>query len=576
MKSHSIHRPSGALQFILICFLALLFISPYAIAREKKDDLLASADTCRKKLEASSNALTVRKNWMQCVELYVDIARQLPTSDEAAWALYRLGNLYTGLFGFSARETDLDKAIQSFEDLVKRHPDHFLADDAQYSIGIIYFHHKNDLVQAYRSFLKVEVTYPDGDMVPRARRMLEDIAIALGEKEATRVPIQEEKILGEYATVKDIRYWSSQNYTRVVIDLDRAVTYTHASLEPNAEAEKPKRIYLDLDKTHIKKNIERDIPIKDGLLQRARAALNTPDTVRVVLDIESMKDYRIFHLLDPFRIVLDVERPQDRPAKTNLAKKRSPRKVKKGIAISKEPEQDISLARQLGLGIRKIVIDPGHGGKDPGCYVGEGIYEKDVVLKAGKLLAKRMKEKFGFEVFLTRNKDIFLSLEQRTAIANMRKADLFISIHVNAHRDNRVSGIETYFLNMATDQGAITVAARENATTEKNMSDLQVIIRDLMLNNKISESSKLAHEIQHGVLSRLSGRYSKVKDLGVKQAPFYVLTGASMPAVLVEMGFITNKAERKRLTTVEYQDHVAAGICDAIENYVKKMTQALT
>jgi len=576
MMLDSTNRLRRALSYVLVCIFALLLISPKAMARDKKTDMLASADACRKELETSSKDMKFRKNWMKCIGRYENITRRFPASEDAAWSLYRVGNLYVGLFGFSARPADLDKAIESFEELVKRHPGHSLADDAQYSIGIIYFRHKNDLVQAYRSFLKIEVNYPDGDMVPGAKRMLEDIAVALGENEATRIPVQGEKPGGDYATVTDIRYWSSQNYTRVVIDLDRAVNYTHASLEPNAEAERPRRLYVDLDKTHIKKDIEREIPIRDGLLQRARAALNTPDTVRVVLDIESMKDYRIFHLLDPFRIVLDVERPQDRIKETKLTRKSTTRKARNGILISKEPEPDVSLARQLGLGIRRIVIDPGHGGKDPGCYVGGGIYEKDLVLNAAKRLAKQMKEKFGFEVFLTRSKDIFLSLEQRTAIANMRKADLFISIHVNAHKDERVNGIETYFLNMATDQGAITVAARENATTEKNMSDLQVIIRDLMLNNKINESSKLAHEIQQNVLSRLSGRYRRVKDLGVKQAPFYVLTGASMPAVLVEIGFITNKTERKRITTREYQDHVASGICDAVENYVKKVSETLT
>lgn len=571
-----INRFRRALSYVLVCLFALILVSPKAMARDKKTDMLASADACRKKLETSSRDMKFRKNWMKCISVYENITRRFPASKEAAWSLYRLGNLYVGLFGFSASAADLDKAIESFEELVKRHPGHSLADDAQYSIGIIYFHHKNDLVQAYRSFLKIEVNYPDGDMVPGAKRMLEDIAVALGEKEAARIPIQGDKSGGDYATVTDIRYWSSQNYTRVVIDLDREVNYTHASLEPNAEAEKPKRLYVDLDKTHIKKDIEREIPIRDGLLQRARAALNTPDTVRVVLDIESMKDYRIFHLLDPFRIVLDVERPEDKTKERKLTRRSTTRKTGKGILLSKEPEPDVSLARQLGLGISRIVIDPGHGGKDPGCYVGGGIYEKDLVLNAAKRLARQMKEKFGFEVFLTRSKDIFLSLEQRTAIANMRKADLFISIHVNAHKDERVNGIETYFLNMATDHGAITVAARENATTEKNMSDLQVIIGDLMLNNKINESSKLAHEIQQNLLSRLSGRYNRVRDLGVKQAPFYVLTGASMPAVLVEIGFITNRTERKRIKTREYQDQVAAGICDAVKNYMKKMNESLS
>jgi N-acetylmuramoyl-L-alanine amidase len=253
------------------------------------------------------------------------------------------------------------------------------------------------------------------------------------------------------------------------------------------------------------------------------------------------------------------------------SKKRS---VRKGIRKEKKPAKEVSLARQLGLKVKRIVIDPGHGGKDSGCRVGGRYKEKNITLKIARFLAEKLRKKLGFEVFLTRNKDIFLSLERRTAIANMKKADLFISLHVNAHRDRRIHGLETYFLNMATDKRAVMVAARENATSEKNISDLQTILNDLMLNTKINESSRLAHNVQEGMRVTTRKSYKQIKSLGVKQAPFYVLIGAQMPAILVEVGFLTNRSERKRLLSAKYQKRVAEGIYAGISSYIQSIDNA--
>jgi N-acetylmuramoyl-L-alanine amidase len=195
-------------------------------------------------------------------------------------------------------------------------------------------------------------------------------------------------------------------------------------------------------------------------------------------------------------------------------------------------------------------------------------------LSLAKVLAKKIEEKLGIEAMLTRKRDVFVPLERRTAFANVEKADLFISLHVNAYKQRDVHGLETYFLNMATDARAVMVAARENATSEKNISDLQKILNDLILNTKISESSKLAYEVQKGMIVRLKKGYRQVKDLGVKQAPFYVLIGAEMPAILVETGFITNRRESKRLLSRKYQERMAEGIVAGIERYIRGIEQA--
>jgi N-acetylmuramoyl-L-alanine amidase len=224
--------------------------------------------------------------------------------------------------------------------------------------------------------------------------------------------------------------------------------------------------------------------------------------------------------------------------------------------------------------VRRIVIDPGHGGRDfgaPGYH--KGVHEKHIVLQIAKRLARKVNSELGVEAVLTRSKDRYLTLEERTAIANTKSADLFISIHTNAARDRRAYGIETYFLNLATDDGAIRVAAMENATSTKNISDLHSILSELMQNAKINESARLAQYVQSAIVSNLQQKkYSHIKDKGVKQAPFYVLLGAQMPAILIETSFISNPRECKRLMDERYQNHICDAIIRGIKRYVHEIS----
>jgi N-acetylmuramoyl-L-alanine amidase len=217
--------------------------------------------------------------------------------------------------------------------------------------------------------------------------------------------------------------------------------------------------------------------------------------------------------------------------------------------------------------ISRIIIDPGHGGKDPGATGPNGVKEKDITLAVSKELAARLHED-GYEIFLTRKDDTFIPLEERTAFANRKKADLFISVHVNANDKVSLRGVETYFLNLTTDASALKVADRENAVSSKSMSDLQFIIKDLMLNARINESSRFASSIQKSIISSLGKAGHTNKDHGVKQAPFYVLMGAQMPSILIETGFITNATESKLLQKKSYQNSIIKGIISGINVYV--------
>ncbi|MBW2028321.1 MAG: N-acetylmuramoyl-L-alanine amidase [Deltaproteobacteria bacterium] len=558
---------------ILVAFAILLCSAGYKASGKRAPDpktLLKAADALRNDLYKSSSKIKYRHNWLKCIQLYTKVVEQYPRSGEAAWALYKSARMYRKLYSYSGLRGDLDRAMDLYRKLVESYPDHRLADDAQYWIGDILYRETNDPARAYVEFLKVDIKFPSGDMRPRARKMLDKLSRVLSKEMG---PVDSPKKVansGGLARVMDIRHWSTPTYTRVVVDLERPLKYRSNLLKADPKNKKPARLYVDIENAYVSSDIESNIPIKDGLLLRARAGQFNKDRVRVVLDIDNIKGHKIFHLYDPFRIVVDVKGTEKKVVKPRTTSTAGKRTVRKGIRKAKEPEGTVSLARQLGLNVKRIVIDPGHGGKDPGTYHGR-LREKDIVMKLARALKPRIEKRLGCEVMLTRTRDVFIPLEKRTAFANVKKADLFISLHVNSHKQSWVKGIETYFLNMTTDKRAIMLAAAENATSEKNISDLQVILRDLMFNTKINESSRLAHEVQEGIMTRVKRKYRNVKSLGVKQAPFYVLIGAEMPSVLVETGFISNPSERRLLSSKAYLDNLADGIVTGIDDYIKSI-----
>jgi N-acetylmuramoyl-L-alanine amidase len=228
-----------------------------------------------------------------------------------------------------------------------------------------------------------------------------------------------------------------------------------------------------------------------------------------------------------------------------------------------------SLTRQLGLGVSKIVIDPGHGGHDPGA-LGAGVTEAEVVLDISLRLEKLLLDA-GVDVVLTRRTDEYVPLEERPAIARREQADLFLSVHANASRTRTVRGTETYFLNFSTDPAAEEVAARENAATNRTIGNLPDILKAMTLNNKLDESRTFAGLIQKAMAAQLSGVNSGMRNLGVKQAPFVVLIGAEMPSVLVEIAFITNPQEGKLLKNGAYRQKIAQALFDAVRGYQQSL-----
>ena len=528
-------------QTVVLVLFCLLFSSP-PVRGSGHEDQYRKARAGYYALKNSEAKKKYRAYWLRCIEEFQAVYTRYPNSPRADDALFTVAMLYHDLYGYSFLKSDLDEALSSFQSLVTRYPSSTLADDAQFKVGETHLEQR-EFSRAYEAFQKVVDQFPTGDMASKARDKLKE----LEDYKPRSLPEE-----GEHRLVTGIRYWSNPDYTRIVIYVNKEVSYTKRLLREDPSIHKPPRLYIDIDPAKISPELKQPIPIHDGLLKMARAAQNSPDTVRVVLDIESIKDYKILPLDDPFRLVIDIfgEASSEGKALAAIEEKRP-------LLPPSKP------------GIKRIVIDPGHGGRDPGAIGPSGLKEKDVVLKIAKGLREKL-QKHGYEVFLTRERDVYLPLEDRTAIANVKEADLFVSIHANASRKRGARGIETYILGFPSDDEIVELAARENATSPKKLTDLQIILYDLMVSAKVNESGRLAHYVQESMCNNLNHRKSSDPDRGIKPAPFIVLMRARMPAILVEVSFISNRAEESRLRSRKYLEEIAASIAQGLNSYMKE------
>jgi N-acetylmuramoyl-L-alanine amidase len=350
--------------------------------------------------------------------------------------------------------------------------------------------------------------------------------------------------------VVEVRHWSYPDYTRVVVELTQPVRTVLRELPADLGAGKPARLYLDLAGVWVGRRFEAGLPVGDGLLQGVRVGQNTLSTARLVLDLERYDRHRLIELSHPDRVVIDVygRRPGERP--------RDPRERLPGIG-------------RLPVGLRPVetvVIDAGHGGRDPGAIGVNGLREKDVTLRLAKSLGEKLAV-LGFEIVHTRQDDRYLSLEERTAIAESVGGDLFVSLHANAAPRRSVAGIETYYLDANHERHSLGVAARENGVPRGQVDALQRTIAKLRVSEVSVHSRRAANTVHQQMVSGLAGRYREVNDLGVKKGPFYVLFLSNMPAILVEAGFLTNRDEARRLRDLDYLDELAGQITLGLARY---------
>jgi len=547
-------------------------------------------------LRKSSKKKKYRSYWIDCLRTFELVEKQYPKSPSASEACFDRAGILGELYRYSRYSKDIDDSLQVFGKCQASYPKHSRAPEALYHQIEILLDYKRDNAGALKVYAKLNEAYPTNTWTKKAKARLSPIISKKQKQEpAIKKPpvaviVTADKGKPE-GIVKNIRYWSGGAYTRIVIDQDKPIKFQATELK------KPDRLVFDLLNTQLDPSVDKDpLPVNDGILQQVRASQYAPDIVRVVLDLASIQSYAAFPLHEPERLVIDVtgedgratmaqassadtgtqQKPESTQTGTQLkaeAQQQKPPLTTRAPGVKNSDSAKLSLSNQMGLKIRTIAIDAGHGGHDPGAIGQNGLKEKTVTLDIAKRLAVLLKDRLGCNVVMTRDKDVFIPLEQRPAIAKTKGADLFVSIHVNANRKRKTRGIETYIQGLhASDAEAMATAARENATTTKKLSEirseLETILKDLTNAVKDEESNQLAFAVQTSLVENAKPVQKKTVNLGVKRAFFYVLLNTNMPSILAEVGFISNPEEEKQLRQEAYRQKIAEALYQGVKKFI--------
>ena len=457
--------------------------------------------------------------------------------------------------------------VGAYEALVREFPKSGYSDNALWQGALLsadafwQFGESLDRTTALRLFGLLKSQYPSSSLIPRVAGHVSRLTAADGSAPAM---------------LRAIRREALPDALRITLEFEREAIFHEERLDG------PLRVLLDLRNTQAVEALkDATIAFPDDVVRQARIARQQDSRTRVVFDLQSAGRHSVYSLYNPYRIVIDFERAAGaRAAATTAANITAPVPPPDAPAPSAPPSSaatnrrgGFSLSRQLGLGISRIVIDPGHGGYDPGAQV-RGLNEAELVLDIALRLEQLLTREPGVAVVLTRRTNAYVSLEQRTAIANRAAADLFLSIHANASANASVRGFETYFLNFAPNPEAEAIAARENAGSSKTMGSLPDIVKAIALNNKIDESRDFASMLQQSMHAQLRRVDRTARNLGVKQAPFMVLVGATMPSALVEVSFLTHRQDATLLRTTNYRQQIAEALAGGILKYQQSLKTA--
>jgi len=543
-------------------------------AADKSAAAYERARVCYKDLMTTEKQSATVGEWDQCMAEFERIHAKFPKGEKAPHSLFSVARLSQELYTISQKQEDLDRAIKKYNQLVREYPKSNLADDALYKIGCIRRDLMGQMDKARKAFAFVVENYPDGDITPRAREDLAALAEGSGEKaksedkveikateKAKAAPAGKEKgavppaqaggdsFSRAMLTAVDVS--TSGNVTSVQFTLDKPVEYSLEFTEQGGRTKSPPELDITLLHASTTSDIARERAVESKHLAGFTVKKRLLGSgIRVEFTLMPGAEYAVSREGSSITVRFG--------GKDDLKKEPSaPIKKRGGRGKS---------ASILNI---KIVIDPGHGGDDTGAIGPSGTQEKDVTLAISRRLAARLEEETGARVWLTRNDDRTLSLEERDAIAVSKKADLFISIHANAANQKTQSGFETYYLDNATDEAAARLARRENKATQKKLSTAEHILSTMLQNYDTEESRELAKRVQSTLAQGIVAKNSKARDRGVRSALFYVLVGAKCPAILVETSFISNPREEKLLTNGKYQRDLASSITDGVESYVK-------
>lgn len=635
LRSHSLRLFKVIPLLLLICFLfscgAITRNVGFGLSEREVEKLYRDAESLYNSI-LDGNIEPSARNWNDTIKQFEMIVKDHPKSKFADSAQYNIGQCY--IWANSILKDSPQKAIKAFDYLISHYPNSEFIDEAHYWRAYAYSL-KSDYKRAIQEYERFGAKFPNSDLYQESLYQIRECKAKLGisieyaevdkpskdlneikaeaekksqiirqkeTKSETKtyedkksdqkttvetvkpVPIPEkpqppligvpesktipniQKEEDERSIVRNIRFSSSSGVTRVVLDLSKPARYESGKLE------NPLRLYIDV-KDSVFYLSKQNINVDDDIVKGIRASQYDENTVRVVLDLKNLKNYKIFSLDNPIRIAVDVYGQEEDHPKSSINNKKDDSQSAKPKPTVKPKDNEIrkpyennapTLVKQLGLKVKTIVIDPGHGGKDPGAMSKFGLYEKDIVLDIARRLKNLLSAKGIYNVYMTRDSDIFIPLEDRTEFANKNGADLFISIHINSSPNSDARGIETYYLSLASDDEAKMTAALENASSEKGVKELGILLSRILKTAKIAESRAFA-SITQFYLCKKTGSYNR----GVKKAPFIVLIGADAPSILVELGFMSNQSDVELLKSDEYKDKLADALMNSIEEYIK-------
>jgi N-acetylmuramoyl-L-alanine amidase len=597
-------RPSLARFVASVALVCLAVGTPLRATPEQQRDLFART-LARERVLRDGNPPPTVQQIREVVGAYERFVRRFPISGYSDNALWQAGNLSLLAYQRFRQTADRRAGLRLLNQLKSSYPSSSLLE--RYDETVAEFDAQSDddapVTVASRPAPPVAPAVPSAASPP----VRSNVESPPGSSSVKAVAST-----GETVAIRSITRTALADGVRVSIEMDGEISYHQERLD------NPRRVFFDLKGARpIEKLLDATLKFPDDPVPEIRLGRHPQNTTRVVMDMRGADDYSVFTLYNPYRVVVDFHRsgapvaavprlPVASPVSLRPGSLGSESKATAGLVIpspvvppapiAAAPIEKIplpsraavppalaapsvpaansngrfSIARQLGLGVSRIVIDAGHGGHDPGAH-GNGINEADLVLDVALRLRRLLTEQAGVDVVMTRDTDVFIPLEERTSIANRESADLFLSIHANASRNTKVSGIETYFLNFASNPEAAAVAARENTTSGKTMHSLPEIVRAITLNNKIDESRDFAELVQKAMVKKLAVKNAELKDLGVKQAPFVVLIGAGMPSVLAEISFVTHRQEGQLLKTPAYREQIAEALFDAVQGYQKSL-----
>ena len=669
---------------------------PNGTRRNAASAQFAKAEEQRAALNSKPSEKRMLADYKQAVATYRHVALITPRAPEVPDSLVALGELYTEM-GDRFGRNYFQFAVDSYQFLVREYPASRYTQEAVLRTAKLQRDQLNEPALAMKTYADFLKRFPRSQRKREAQEAMAELALLQNGDSTGSGPeksASEKSVTGSSASARSaatqpresvavtddaemaparssiygrgvsggmsradaetvprlrrIRTSASGDAARVTIDLEDSVQYSSARIA------NPDRIFFDLHAARLTPELARNsIKTEGELLTAIRVAQNQSGVVRVVLDVNGVKDYTASLTHNPTQLLIDLYGSPRVPVQTAKAKKATPAEndeaeqdngsgthaaetgrsnadapttTAKGVngrsaivastgaatntanseastpirttlptakstrsktsgkpngkpdlmqpVSSPQPTRDggSTLTRTLGLKIGRIVIDAGHGGHDTGTIGPTGLMEKDlcldVALRVGRIIQQRLP---GADVVYTRSDDTFIPLEERTAIANQAKADLFISIHANSSQDHGARGVETYYLNLKGSSEAMEVAARENASSQQGIHELEDMVKQIARTEKIDESKEFAQDVQGSLTLRMQKSAKTVKNRGVRKAPFVVLIGADMPSILTEISFLSNAADEQLLKKPDHRQKVAEGIYQGVASYLQSL-----